>query len=477
MKRRTIELLIGVVVILVLAGTAALFNNFLGAGLIKKGSPRLAVHQGDKVTLELAVSDQVRKLEICTEKRNLFLGYSDFNQCRTLKYFVAAGARFVDTTIPRNFPLARAVVITRLRDKAGTLVPAAPTDEKIALWITKARPIPVLNFSNQDNDDGDNNEGSDGGGGERDSSDGNNNSSNNNLNQPNNPPPATTPDQQNPLELTYVRMCWDKFQGQGYPAIRFAWESNNNVPDTDVHLMTKEEGESIWFDWWDVFSTGDSNYGSDTMHHNGANKMIRTDVSQGYSGGGLKPNTSYNIQYQTADGRALTEVITIDTTNGATAQQTGISMCRDNIIYETGTTLNKAGQVIILAQNKWDRSNYKGYFSLNPRTKMMWLNPNPSRTFGEVPLQNCGPVTNADYSEMANALANLESQLPMDDGHINGRNSSPEQLIVYFDQGSEYGAYGTQTSQYPTALRPIRNLMYSYASKYCGSDLPYLDSL
>jgi len=133
-------ILLGGVVLLVLVIVLGVqFSDELGVRLIKKGSPRLTVRRGDKVTLELTSSPYTRKLEICTEKKNLLLGYSDFSNCRPLSYAVQPSLTQAEVTIPGDFPLARAVVITRLRQADGTLKPAAPTDEKIALWVAEAR--------------------------------------------------------------------------------------------------------------------------------------------------------------------------------------------------------------------------------------------------------------------------------------------------------------------------------------------------
>ena len=126
--------------VLLIAFVVSFYGDLLGARVIKKGSPRLNVGRGEQVLLELASSPHTRKLEICTEKKNLLLGYSDFSNCRPLKYHVGPNVTKAKVTIPTSFPLERAVVITRLRDGSGQLVPAAPTDEKIALWVTVPRP-------------------------------------------------------------------------------------------------------------------------------------------------------------------------------------------------------------------------------------------------------------------------------------------------------------------------------------------------
>lgn len=118
---------------------AAYYSDFLGARFIRKGSPRLSVRQGEPTILELAPSPYTRKLEICTEKRNIILGRSDFVECRALINFVEPGVTEAGVIIPANMPLGRAIVITRIRDIDGTLIPAAPADEKITLWIAPPR--------------------------------------------------------------------------------------------------------------------------------------------------------------------------------------------------------------------------------------------------------------------------------------------------------------------------------------------------
>lgn len=136
-----------VILSLLLVAGAAYYGDFLGARFIKKGSPRLSVRQGEINTLELAASPHTRKLEICTEKRNILLGRSDFIECRTLQNFVAPGVTEAAVIIPATMPLGRAIVITRIRDIDGKLIPAAPTDEKITLWIAPPRKLTAASES------------------------------------------------------------------------------------------------------------------------------------------------------------------------------------------------------------------------------------------------------------------------------------------------------------------------------------------
>lgn len=116
------------------ATNVSLFN--ISARLIPRGAPRLAVRQGEQVTLGVSTSTAVRKLEICTEQRRLFAAYSDFVNCRPLVYTLLPGRPKVTVVIPRTMPLGRAIVITRVRGSDGKLVPASPTDEKMTLLIT-----------------------------------------------------------------------------------------------------------------------------------------------------------------------------------------------------------------------------------------------------------------------------------------------------------------------------------------------------
>src|SRR3989344_4149705 len=138
-RQQKISIVIVSVVTLAFILLAAYYSDFLGARFIRKGSPRLTVRQGEINTLELSPSGKTRKLEICTEKRNIILGRSDFVECRSLKDFVAPGTTEAAVIIPVNMPLGRAIVITRIRNDNGTLAPLAPTDEKITLYIVPPR--------------------------------------------------------------------------------------------------------------------------------------------------------------------------------------------------------------------------------------------------------------------------------------------------------------------------------------------------
>lgn len=111
----------GVLVVLIVI-LAVLFGDFLGAKVIKKGSPRLSVVRGDTVTINISGKDSAksRKLEICPEKAGM---------CHTLKYVVPPGETSAKVVIPRNFSAKQAVVITRVRDNSGQLLPGPPSNQ------------------------------------------------------------------------------------------------------------------------------------------------------------------------------------------------------------------------------------------------------------------------------------------------------------------------------------------------------------
>ncbi|HLD25763.1 MAG TPA: hypothetical protein VJC05_01860 [Candidatus Andersenbacteria bacterium] len=137
-RRPILWLVVAIVVGLVLLLTLY-FSELLGARVIKPGSSRVAVYRGEKIVLELAAFQSARKLEICADIKT-GAGTAGYNQCQTLKPLVAAGVRRVEVTIPTDFPLGRAVVITRLRGNNGALLPRVPTNEKIGLLVRPARP-------------------------------------------------------------------------------------------------------------------------------------------------------------------------------------------------------------------------------------------------------------------------------------------------------------------------------------------------
>ncbi len=119
---------------------AIVFSQFLGARVIKKGSPRLNVRQGSLVTLELAASPHLRKLEMAVEKKSLF-GRSTFSQYRTLAYFVKPNQTLIPVRIPR-IKEGRVVVFTRKRDPVTRklIVEKYFQMEKIALFVLPALP-------------------------------------------------------------------------------------------------------------------------------------------------------------------------------------------------------------------------------------------------------------------------------------------------------------------------------------------------
>lgn len=132
-----ISVAVGVFVLVALVGQ---FSGLLGARLIRRGSPRLTVYQAESVTLEIPSSVSVQKLEICDDKETRILfGYRDFTNCSTLSYFVKPSTAQATVRIPTNY-LGRAVVIVRQRGDNNQLLPIAPRDAKIALWVEKARP-------------------------------------------------------------------------------------------------------------------------------------------------------------------------------------------------------------------------------------------------------------------------------------------------------------------------------------------------
>jgi hypothetical protein len=71
------------------------------------------------------------------------LNTASYANCVPLKYMVRPQERTIDVTIPRLFPLGRAVVISRIRGGDGDLLPQAPVQEKLALFIVPARPATV----------------------------------------------------------------------------------------------------------------------------------------------------------------------------------------------------------------------------------------------------------------------------------------------------------------------------------------------
>lgn len=135
------------VIVLLLIGLVGQFGAFLGARMIRQGSPRLTIYQGESVTLEVPASDRVQKLEICDDKETrLLFGYRDFKRCSTLTYFVKPGISQVTARIPTNYE-GRAVVIVRQRGADNQLLTIAPRDAKIALWVNPARSQPAANES------------------------------------------------------------------------------------------------------------------------------------------------------------------------------------------------------------------------------------------------------------------------------------------------------------------------------------------
>ena len=134
-------IVIGVVVLIGIILVSLSYGDFLGTRVLRKAASRVVAYQGEKVTIQVADSSATRKLELCVEKRNLLLGYSDFSNCKTLQYVLGPHVKSADITIPSSFPLGRALVITRVRDAKGNLIPVGPSDEKITLLIQKARPV------------------------------------------------------------------------------------------------------------------------------------------------------------------------------------------------------------------------------------------------------------------------------------------------------------------------------------------------
>lgn len=150
MKLRDSKWIKGVViglVFLVVAALAVQFGDLLGVRMIRRGSPRLTLYQGESITLEIPASTQVQKLEICDDEVQFILfGYRDFKRCSALVYFVKPGSTQVSARIPRNYE-GRAVVIVRQRGADNQLLPIAPRNAKIALWVSKAAPQAVIEES------------------------------------------------------------------------------------------------------------------------------------------------------------------------------------------------------------------------------------------------------------------------------------------------------------------------------------------
>lgn len=163
--------IVGLLLLVVVVSVAALYSDLLGVRVIGRGGSRVAASQGEVITFKLATSNQIRKLEICTEKRNVFTSSVQYINCRSLVNFVRPRQVNVAVTIPRTMPLGRAAVITRLRNAQGKLLPMGPSDEKIALLIAKAKPATIATSGSDGGGSGG------GGGGGSKSGGGNNNPS------------------------------------------------------------------------------------------------------------------------------------------------------------------------------------------------------------------------------------------------------------------------------------------------------------
>ncbi len=214
------SVILGLLLFLLLA---IFFSNFLGARLIYKISPRLTVYQGEQVTLELLNSPYTKKLEICIDRKNTLLGYSDYSNCRPLKYKVSPRVTLVDVVIPFNFPLGRAIVITRARETNDKLVPASPTNEKIALLVVKPPIQPQINIEPPP----DNNNSSE----STENNDSNNSNSSSSSNQ--SAPAAASLDTGEPIDSAPP------------PAVSFkgTWVKYSANP------VISEQSKSNWFQW------------------------------------------------------------------------------------------------------------------------------------------------------------------------------------------------------------------------------------
>ncbi len=210
-------IVIGVVVLIGVILVSLLYGDFLGTRVLRKASSRVVAYQGEKVTIQVADSASTRKLELCVEKKNLLLGYSDFSDCKTLQYVLGPHVKSANITIPSNFPLGRALVVTRVRDAQGNLIPVGPSDEKITLLIQKARPAVASH------DEGSSSGGGGGGGGGGSSGGGGSHEEANNT-------PVVTPV---PYELTHL--CYESDK-----TVHVTWKPKQNG------LRFRRVGESTW---------------------------------------------------------------------------------------------------------------------------------------------------------------------------------------------------------------------------------------
>jgi hypothetical protein len=283
-----------------------------------------------------------------------------------------------------------------------------------------------------------------------------------------------------PFQLTYMRACFDREQLSGtqatIPIVLLGWEASQAVPDTAVHFMTRETGTTEWFDWWSIFSSSDPNYEARQYHYAGSNKTIPTNIVDGPTGGGFKPNTAYEFQYQDGSGRALTSVIPFNTASVPPAPSAGLSTCRENIIAEQGSAYGGGVGITIYARNPSDSTNYRGYVKFDADTRQLSLNPDPTKLVGTVPLTHCGVVPESAYAPLKTILDDLHSKLPIRKTNLGtGRGSGKESIDITLSENTSYelAGYGNTTSDFPTPLSDVRTLFHQYVHDYCGADLVF----
>lgn len=254
-------IVIGVVVLIGVILVSLLYGDFLGTRVLRKAASRVVAYQGEKVTIQVADSPSTRKLELCVEKKNLLLGYSDFSNCKTLQYVLGPHVKSADITIPSNFPLGRALVITRVRDAQGNLIPVGPSDEKITLLIQKARPVPASN------DTGSSSGGGGGGGGGSSGGGGSHEEANNT--------PVATPV---PYELTRVCYNWNQ-------KILLSWTPKLNT------IRYRKVGETQWLP--DINQCGYNGCLDSFVYDNGD---VKSAAIYNNLATAISPNTDFEFQ-------------------------------------------------------------------------------------------------------------------------------------------------------------------------------------